>query len=361
MKNKFMAYTIFILALTLFIATRIYAGKSIDKAAKVSDSDSQEATIHEIPLIEETDKDATDSESEEQGLLNDEWHGEFTPVAKFSGELPRIVCWGDSLTASWDKKTAYPDRLREISGLEVINYGVEAETTSMIAMRQGGIPVLVGATVIPASTELIPVFLKTETGNAVFYLDHGDGGVNPCQIGGIEGNLSKLNGAYYFERSEEGVRTSLSEDSPFVTFGMADSNPNDVLVIFAGTNDLPDTESVYQLIDTIHDMLTVSKCDKYIIIGLTYAAGIPEIDKVNEILANEFEDNFLDIRNYLINYGLDDAGLKATANDLIDISEGEIPASLRRDYVHGNTYFYDLLAKQVYRRLQYLGYVPLGL
>ena len=49
---------------------------------------------------------------------------EAAPIAEFEGELPRIICWGDSLTESSDQRTAYPDVLRELSGAEVINYGI---------------------------------------------------------------------------------------------------------------------------------------------------------------------------------------------------------------------------------------------
>jgi len=365
MKKNFFTYLIFISALALFFFVRIYAGNNQNdvsgktESVNTNTSDSVVPTaVPSTPVPTEQETDISSQEAE-HGTLNDPWHGDFTPVKSFRGALPRIVCWGDSLTSSWDNKTAYPDRLRDISGLEVINYGVEAESTKMIAMRQGGFPVMVGATVIPAGQELIPVFLKGENGDAVFYLDHGDAGINPCEIAGISGTLSKLNGAYYFKREESGQRVSVSDEVPFVTHGMKDNKAGDVLVIFTGTNDMPNVESVYDIIKMINDMLAYAKCDKYIIIGLTYAGGMSEIDKVNEILSNEYEDNFLDIRTYLLNYGLEDAGLTATAKDHINISEGEIPESLRNDYVHGNKYFYDLLAKQVYRRLQYLGYVPL--
>ena len=101
-------------------------------------------------------------------------------------------------------------------------------------------------------------------------------------------------------------------------------------------------------------------CDKYIIVGLTYAGGIPEIDAVNEAMAKEFGDHFVDIRKYMLNYGLADAGIKPTANDLADIKKGEIPSSLRKDYVHGNKHYHRLLGEQIYRRMQYLGYIPQG-
>ena len=97
---------------------------------------------------------------------------------------------------SVDEASAYPDILRDMSGCDVVNYGVESENTAMIAMREGGLRVNVKATVIPSDTNLIPIFLRTENNGHVFFLDYGDGGVNPCTINGIEGELQQINGSY---------------------------------------------------------------------------------------------------------------------------------------------------------------------
>ena len=336
---------------------------SDSSSAQKADTESITPTPKNDISIEQLDNSSIDATSndidDEHGLLNDPWHGDFSPVKNFTGKLPRIVCWGDSLTSSFDRKTAYPDYLRQMSGCEVVNYGVENETTAMIAMREGGIPVYVKETVIPGNCDLIPVFLSTDSEGSIFFLDFGEGGVNPCRIGGIDGTLSQINGSYYFARQKEGERRSFSSETRFETFGMIDKRDGDVLILFTGTNDMPDVESVYEIIDIQRRMLKEANCDRYIVIGLTYASGIPEIDEVNEILANEYEDHFLDIRNYALNYGLEDAGITPTDKDKADLAKGELPSSLRRDYVHGNSTFYELLAKQVYRRLQYLGYLPL--
>ena len=192
----------------------------------------------------------------------------------------------------------------------------------------------------------------------MYFLDNGDGGVNPCSISGIEGELQKLNGAYYFMRSKKGERIAVEDGTQFKTHGINDAQTGDILVIFAGTNDLPDSNTVRNIISLERRMLDAAKCDKYIIVGLTYAGGIPEINEVNEALDKEFGEHFVDIRKYMLNYGLEDAGLTATTKDMADIQKGEIPSSLRNDYVHGNRYYHRLLGEQIYRRMAYLGYIP---
>ncbi|MBO4904160.1 MAG: SGNH/GDSL hydrolase family protein [Lachnospiraceae bacterium] len=363
MKKTVITYLIFILAMTAFVTLRVYAGRAIAADAATPEPESENLTDSYETLADTLDK-MKDKEPEEKTDTYDEdeylWHGDITPEKDFTGLLPRIVCWGDSLTVSLDGKSAFPDILRSLSGCEVVNYGVEAENTAMIAMREGGLRVNVKATVIPADVTLIPVFLRTENNGHVYFLDNGDGGVNPCRIGGIEGELQKLNGSYYFKRSAKGERTAIDEGTQFETFGMTDSKPEDVLVIFAGTNDLPNKNSVRNIIELERSMLDAAGSDKYIIVGLTYAGGIPEIDEVNLALEKEFGDHFVDIRKYMLSYGLEDSGITPTAEDEADIKKGEIPSSLRKDYVHGNKHYHRLLGEQIYRRMQYLGYIPQG-
>ena len=349
--------------MSLFITTRIYAGKVYADEKKASatepvaadlEKDKPATPITPAPVIQEEEGPVSPVKDDNEAL----WHGTIKPVAEFEGLIPRIVCWGDSLTVSLDGKSAYPDILRNLSGCEVVNYGVEAENTSMIAMREGGMRVNVKATVIPAEPSLIPIFLRTENNGHVFFLDNGEGGINPCSISGIEGELQKLNGSYYFKRSKKGERIAVEENTQFKTHGITDAKMGDVLVIFAGTNDLPDSTTVRNIIGLERKMLEAAKCDKYIIVGLTYAGGIPEIDAVNEAMNKEFGDHFVDIRKYMLNYGLKDAGITPSDQDIADIKKGEIPSSLRSDYVHGNKHYHRLLGEQIYRRMVYLGYIP---
>ncbi|MBQ6574607.1 MAG: SGNH/GDSL hydrolase family protein [Lachnospiraceae bacterium] len=363
MKKTFLTYSCFILAMTCFIVLRVYAGKTL--AAENRDETSSEIEVVPVAATPDPEESAKDPVSDESAAAKDEneylYRGSVDPVGKYDGTLPRIICWGDSLTVSLDQKSAFPDILRDLSGCEVINYGVESESTAMIAMREGGLRVNVKATVIPADTTLIPVFLRTEDNGHVYFLDNGDGGVNPCTISGIEGELSKLNGSYYFKRARKGERLSVDEGTQFKTFAMNDAREDDVLVIFAGTNDIPDKKSAASIIRLERAMLDAVSCKRFVIVGLTYAGGIPEIDAVNEELSKEFGDNFLDIRKYMLAYGLEDAGITPTQQDMDDIAKGEIPSSLRSDYVHGNRHYHRLLGQQVYRRMQYLGYLGEGL
>ena len=73
-------------------------------------------------------------------------------------------------------------------------------------------------------------------------------------------------------------------------------------------------------------------------------------------MADYFGDHYLDIRDYLLEYGLADADVTPTQQDTTDISNGEIPTSLRIDTVHFNTAGYTVIANCVYKKGVELGY-----
>lgn len=370
MKKNFPIYLLFILSLCAFVGLRVYSLPPTDSVQPETDSAYATTPVPvatAVPEFADIEGDNFFPDSElilpenidSKGLLNDPWHGDFTQIAPFDGDLPRIVCFGDSLTESIDGKTAYPDYLKEISGCEVINYGVTAENTSMIAMREGGIPVILSSTVIPDESEFIPIFFHAENGDPIYFLEHGEAGVNPCSIDGIEGKITKINGAYYFKRLEKGKQTVVDDGTIFTTYAMGDKKEDDIIIIYAGTNDLPTKNTIYDIIDDINAMIAYYGTSKFLVIGLTYDEKIKDIFEVNSILANEYEDNFIDIRTYMINYGIEDAGLTPTTADSDMMSKKRMPPSLMRDSIHGNKFYNQLLAKQIYRRLQYLGYLPI--
>ncbi len=77
-------------------------------------------------------------------------------------------------------------------------------------------------------------------------------------------------------------------------------------------------------------------------------------DDIDLKFFSEFGNNIIPIRKYMIEYGLDDAGLTPTEQDLIDINAGVVPTSLRADSVHFNSYGHKIIAEQVFKKLKEL-------
>ena len=96
--------------------------------------------------------------------------------------------------------------------------------------------------------------------------------------------------------------------------------------------------------------------NRYIIVGLTSRTYIPDIINVNKRLAREYGEHFVDLLSYMREYALEDSGLTPTEEDLRCIEEGDTPVSLRKDAIHGNQHFFNVVAKCVYNKGLELGY-----
>lgn len=270
----------------------------------------------------------------------------------------RIVCWGDSLTyGQGGNGITYPSVLGEKTGLEVINYGIQGETARQIGIRMGVWPMSVGAFEIPAETAPVEVSLW-QWGEDPIMMRLGDCGINPCYIAGVEGTLSYAaeENKYYFTRTEEGDAIAVMDQTEVETYASGDKNPSDIIVLFAGTNLPPDKDTVGELIQMEHQMIEYLGSERYVVIGLTSKTLIEDVELINESLAEAFGEHFLDIRSYLLENGLRDAGIEPTKKDQRNIAKGEIPPSLRVDEVHGTEDFYRIIGECVYRKLIDLGY-----
>ena len=275
----------------------------------------------------------------------------------------RIVCWGDSLTAGGGASSSqhtYPRVLATISGIPVRNYGVGGETSGHIASRQGALPLYVAPVVIPAESTPIEIQLLEEDGEPTDLGLFGNAGLSPFTIAGVKGKFfyNESTGKYLFTRDSgaNNKEVVISRPTRVITAGMEGRTTADINIIFIGTNNGYSMNSVHKLIDTQRKMVEFSGSDKFIIIGMTSYDRMPDIADINAALAEEWGDNFLDIRTYFLTEGLADAGIEPTEADIANIEKGEIPASLLADDVHGNDTYYRLMAEQIYEKILELGY-----
>ena len=280
-------------------------------------------------------------------------------------DVPRIVCWGDSLTEGYNATNSYPEEIAKISGLEVINYGIAAETAEQIACRQGAIHTYVEPMTIPADTT--PVAFNTLTGDGnpsdmAYYATKPLG----ITIGGVSGTMmyNKDDSTYYVTRNEAGEEVEITEFTQVVTEGMENRTDNDIQVIFIGSNNKPDLDSVQDIIALQKKMIEYSDTDKYVIVGYTAKPMIPDLVAINDLLEETYGDKFLDASEYFTTKALADAGIEPTAEDLANIAQNQIPSSLlsfwsngQPDDLHGNEIFNELLGKLIYEKIVELGYL----
>lgn len=275
-----------------------------------------------------------------------------------------IIAWGDSLTygaGSGDAaRYSYTAVLSDMIGKEIVNYGVGGEGVETIFGRQGGLPMIVQPNfTIPADYTSVEVSLKSITGGEAKPLlqsAQAEKGINPCYISGVEGTLSYSDGKYYFVRKLNGEAVSVDRPVMLVTKAMKEKTKNQILLLWVGQNnateiDRNDTSKFgRKLISALHSCINYIGTDKYLIMSSPIDGNIGQYSGIFEQLATEFGGKFVNVFEYLLAYGLDDAGVVATATDAENLANGRIPSSLRYDGVHLNAYGYNSVAKCVYLR-----------
>lgn len=309
-----------------------------------------------------SDIQQSDNVTEEDGSMEkeiEETEEIGTESAPTQEKANRIICWGDSLTyGQGGNGVTYPSVLEEKFNLKVKNYGIQGETARQIAIRMGLLKMTVGEFELPS--EAIPVEVTLwQGGEDPIMMRLGDCAINPCKIAGVEGELSYRaeDNKYYFTREKAGEEVLIEEGTEVETFASEDKRDSDIVILFAGTNLPPDKNTVGELIDIEQQMIQYLQTERYVVIGLTSKTLIPDIEPINEALSEAFGEHFLDIRSYLLEHGLEDAGLEPSEQDILDLEKGEIPSGIRVDEVHGNEVFYRIIGEQVAKKIEELGYI----
>lgn len=266
-----------------------------------------------------------------------------------------ITCWGDSLTAGG----GWTATLAELSGAVVHNGGTGGENARTITARQGGDVMMVNNITIPAACEPVTIAnreadggIMTAEGNKVTPLLQGGAHVNPVDIGGILGTLTWTGanyadkiGSWTFTRSEPGETLHITRPTAIRTaFDRERNGAEEIMVIFMGQNggykDNADLIRMHRL------MIDHCKGKEYVVLGLSSGTEAQRRE-YEDAMKDAFGRRFISLRAYLAHpiydndgetviscYGLDDAGLDATDEDIERIKVGQVPQTLLSDAVH---------------------------
>lgn len=322
-------------------------------------------------------------------MVNAEYAADLAAIKQY---LPGIVCWGDSLTSGAGGNSAnYPQILEDLIKKEickeydlkadlnstfekflsskelaveipVVNMGVGGEDTYAILGRNGAIPYVVSEPLtIPAGTTPIEISFTSQNGDKVTPLRQGSAGVNPVTIGGVEGTLTVVQESfsskeyyYQFTRTTAGEAVSVPVGTKIVT--AASSQYLDyVTVIFMGTNgsfDSPEDLIAQQRAIIDHQ---IANKDRFLIIGL-HTGWMEDRIELEEAMVKEYGDKYFNLRDYMAKHGMRDAGLEPTEEDTIFMLDGRTPNGILTDGVHFKPVGYKLIAQQIYKRMDELGY-----
>lgn len=314
-------------------------------------------------------------------------------VAKY---LPGIVCWGDSLTAGSSGNISYPRTLQKYIdtylcdiydlrysvenadgmsrvnwedysvSIPVVNMGGGHESSTAIQSRSGVVPYTIGKEfTIPADAETVEIEIAPINGKKVTDLSAGSIGINPVTINGVEGVLSKIASdpwsyktPYRFTRLEAGEEVTVPVGTEIAT-ACADQYQDYLHIIWVGT--YGDFTTATNLVNDIRNFLTRQNVnpERYLVIGPCTIKGAwldvaGTMDTIDSAMVQAFGEHYINLRKYLVEDGLRDAGLNSNDKAL----KGTVPMAFRSNAggADMNAVAYQLVGKLVYEKMDALGY-----
>ena len=290
------------------------------------------------------------------------------PKFKDLGITDYITCWGDSLTAQGGWTTT----LAKLTGRTVYNGGTGGENVKTIVARQGADVMIVNNLTIPADTTPVTIASRetdggilTEFNNVAMPLLQGGAHVNPCYIGDIKGTLAWTGsdyadntGTWTFTRAEVGEAVIIDRPTAIRTDYDINKNNPYLMIIYIGQNGGYD--NLDDLVNKHKLMINHADAKHVIVLGLS--SGTKELRAEYEArMRAEFGRYFISLREYLSNpiytdgvitscYGLDDADLSPTEEDLTAIALGQVPPQLLKDAVHYTETCRTVIGNMIYKR-----------
>lgn len=266
-----------------------------------------------------------------------------------------VSCWGDEYTVGSDTETSFPANLAQLMLQDVYNIAAPNEDLTAVAARQGGMPMLVQPFVIPENTQMVEISLKSMDGKDLKLNFEKNAGLNPCIINGIEGKitLDEQTGKTMFSRSAAGTMSEVKRPTIVQTKAMIDKR-KDKTIVFIGKSDTSDIERTISIYENMIEYTQPYK-KSFIIVG-SITGTAEENAELEKRMTEVFGRSYINMREYLCSYGLDDAGIIPSESDILKTKQGVVPNGL---FNHDGSLIVEankIIAEQVYARMQELGW-----
>lgn len=285
-----------------------------------------------------------------------------------------FAAWGDSLTEGFpkppfatDKSDSWPGVLAKNLNKTVFNGGISGQSADEIAIRAGGVVLILkpeGGS-IPASGS---VNMTQENQIIGWRIDRGfscDG-----TIDGVTGTLTRAasSSVLVFKRTGTGTVVPITSPTPFIsTNGVTHSISTSILML--GRNDIGYASAGTSVVDRIvsANVAIIESLKplhpRFLILGTINSTGeyvgstgYKYVVESNNILANLYPDNYLDIRNYIVKESIYDQKLTPTADDISRMSKDAPPVQIMHDGVHYTVSTAKTIADKVYSELKKRGW-----
>lgn len=309
-----------------------------------------------VMVFDTTGNDAMVSFIEMYGINAPEYAFDSLNVEQVKGTPKTTVIFtGDSQTQRFTWGAKFKELFGTNNDEAVDCYGYGGENSTQVACTQGGLPLFVEPFTIPAGTTPVEIHLFTpDYDGDLDLLKQNTLGYVGISIDGVIGNITWSSSKQYFTRTEAGSEKTIAR--PVKVNSTLSTRTNSRLIIELGTNNPIDSgDKMEKLFNEIDCMIRHNGNDAYIVLGLTWRGHAQNIEEVNRMMASRFGQHFLDIRTYLIQYGLEDAGITPTAADEAAIANNNVPPSLLDDEIHFNAACGNVIGQQIYNHGKDLG------
>lgn len=237
--------------------------------------------------------------------------------------------------------------------------GNPGETPEGIAARQGGVPMYAAPFKFDKGASSVQIYLENQLGDPVVPVLENNGGLNPCTIGGIEGEISvDEEGRIFFTRSsdedEVGELEAISVDTSMVVTRAMQYRQNDIIVVFL--KELPQNYNIDKYIDILRKMEEFQKVEgdekAFYVIGPYKDLDAESAAQVENALSEAFGSYFINAREYLCTDAIEDLGMVLRREEYYDeIAEGKVcGAFLNRNgtlNIYGNYGIANLLTDRI--------------
>ncbi|WP_427130300.1 hypothetical protein [Pseudarthrobacter sp. S9] len=276
----------------------------------------------------------------------------------------KILCVGDSLTrgytgsTAWDIADSYPSKLAGLlPDVSVVNQGFGGNPVDEIRLRVAALKLYltpVGG-VIPASGAV-----DVTTRQAIGWVPGNTVSLNGSLLG-VSGTFTRSPTSMTFTRSSSGASVTVSTPAPLLI-----SKPDYsgyTAIIWTGRNDVSYGCLGHE--KTVPDHVVAASIEfiewlsphirQFAIVGTTNRVDEPRgTDKYNQVieintrLAALYPGKYINVRDYLVNHAIYDAGMTPTQADLDAMANDTPPPSIMDGGSHYNIPIAPLLAQNVF-------------
>lgn len=258
--------------------------------------------------------------------------------------LASIAAFGDSLTERYENNggDSWTTSAGRVLGQPISNEGVSGQTTTEIAVRQGGITMnlTVAGNMIPAENSTgITAYTPSSVWRNTIPCDY------PGTLAGVRGvlrqNVTAPNPvSFHFWRETPGAPAACPPGTPFIIDRSQTAGYTDI--IWAGRNNVP-TGSVSEAIRDIDAMIASMRYieKRFLVFSVTNStsegrgtAGYNTVAAINAHLSSTYPDQYVDVRSWLVNDALAAMGITPTSGDVAAKNADTIPGSLMQDTLH---------------------------